>query len=170
MGADTAPGKGELMRWRLALGGLLCVLALGTSGAAGFDPSRYRPRLLRDVTHEYPAGRGLSLSRDIPVRSTVVYSGQFRDLPEDSRRLIRAWSEAMIVAGITEGFKREVKVREAGLDYWIPVQEVLVPTMTGEPRPGEEIQLFVIYIGQVDGRHLFLVNAFDHIDARHPPR
>ena len=72
--------------------------------------------------------------------------------------------------GIADAFKREVKVREGGVDYWLPVQEVLVPAMTSELRQGEEIELFVIYVGQVDGRHLFLVNAFEHKDAHHPPR
>jgi hypothetical protein len=56
---------------------------------------------------------------------------------------------------------------EAGVDYWVPVQEVLVPAMKREFRPGEEIELFTIYIGQVDGRHIFLVNEFGH-EASHP--
>jgi hypothetical protein len=153
------------MRWRVVLCGVLWISILGVNGAAAFDPSRYRPLLLRDVVRQYPAQRGLSLSPDIPIRLSVVYSGEFRDLQEDSRRLIRAWSESMSAADITDEFKREVKVCEAGVDYWLPVQQILVPIMTRELRPGGEIQLFVIYVGQVDGRHLFLVNAFDHKDA-----
>jgi len=157
------------MRWRVIVCGLFWILTLGVSSAAAFDPSRYRPLLLQNIVQQYPAQRGLSLSPDIPIRSNVVYSGEFRDLLEDSRRLIRAWSESMSAAGITDAFKREVKVREAGVDYWLPVQEVLAPIMTRELRQ-EAIQLFVIYVGQIDGRHLFLVNAFDHKDAHHPPR
>jgi len=170
VGLDATSGEAKLMRWRIVLCGLLWILTLGVNSAAPFDPSRYRPLLLRDVVRQYPTQRGLSLSPDVPVRSGVVYLGDSRDLVEDSRRLIRAWSESMGVPGITEVFKREVKVHQAGVDYWVPVQEVLVPTMTGELRPGEEIEVLVIYIGQVDGRHLFLVNAFRHKDAYHPPR
>jgi hypothetical protein len=154
------------MRWRVVLCSSLWFLTLGAHSAAAFDPSRYSPRLLGDVVRQYPVQRGgLSLSPDIPIRSSVVYSGEFRGLLGDSRRLIRAWSESMSAAGITDEFKREVKVREEGVDYWLPVQEVLAPIMLRELRPGEEIQLFVIYVGQVGGRYLFLVNAFDHKDA-----
>lgn len=71
---------------RVALGILLSVLAALVSDVSGFDFSRYRPRMMRD----------------------------------------------------------------------------LVPIMKAELRPREEIELFMIYIGQVDGRHVFLVNAFDH--------
>jgi len=170
VGSDTTSGEAKLMRWRVVLWGLLGILTLGMNSAAAFDPSRYSPLLLRDVVRKYSAQRALSLSPDIPIRSSVVYSGEFRELPEDSRRLIRAWSESMTVEGIADAFKREVKVREGGVDYWLPVQEVLVPAMTSELRQGEEIELFVIYVGQVDGRHLFLVNAFEHKDAHHPPR
>ncbi len=34
--------------------------------------------------------------------------------------------------------------------------------MRAELQTGEEIELYMIYIGQINGRHLFLVNAFDH--------
>lgn len=46
-----------------------------------------------------------------------------------------------------KGFQRELRVFEDGVEFWIPVQEVRVPTMKGELRPDE----------QVEGRHLFLV-------------
>ena len=170
MGLEAAWDKGRLMRWQVVLCGLLYMLAVGVSGADDFDTSRYRPDSLGDLTRAYPAQRGLSLVRDVPIRSTVVYSGEFRDLPQDARSLIRAWSESMSVPGITDAFKREVKVRQTGIDYWVPVQEAVAPIMAAELRAGEEIQLFAIYIGQVEGRHLFLINAFDHKDARHPPR
>ena len=170
MGSDTTSGEAKLMRWCVVLCSILWFPTLGAHSAVAFDPSRYSARLLGDVVRQYPAQRGLSLSPDIPIRSSVVYSGEFRDLPGDSRRLIRAWSESMSAAGITDEFKREVKVREEGVDSWLPVQEVLAPIMLRELRPGEEIQLFVIYVGQVDGRHLFLVNAFDHKDAHQPRR
>ena len=169
MGSDTRSAEAKLMRWHVVLCSILWFLTLGSRSAAAFDPSRYSPSLLGDVVRQYPVLRGLSLSSDIPIRSSVVYSGEFRGLLGDSRRLIRAWSESMS-AGITDEFKREVKVREEGVDYWLPVQEVLAPIMLRELRSGEEIQLFVIYVGHVDGRHLFLINAFDHKDAHQPRR
>ena len=37
-----------------------------------------------------------------------------------------------------------------------------MPSMKRDLRPREEIELFIIYIGQVAGRHIFLVNEFAH--------
>ena len=58
-------------------------------------------------------------------------------------------------------FAQELKVSEGGTAYWFPVQEVLVPAMQSELRPGQGIELFMISIGYVRGRHVFLINAFD---------
>lgn len=68
----------------------------------------------------------------------------------------------MNVPGVPLAFRRELKVVEAGIEYWVPVQEVLVPSMKVELGAGQEVELFMIYIGQVAGRHLFLVNEFGH--------
>jgi hypothetical protein len=68
----------------------------------------------------------------------------------------------MNVPGLPQAFRRELKIAEAEREYWVPVQNVLVTSMKTELRPGEEIELFMIYIGQVDGRHIFLVNEFGH--------
>lgn len=134
----------------------------GASELAAFDFSRYQPRMLKELISEYKPQPGLIIARDVPIRPQVTYSGEFRDLPEDSRRLIAGWAESFNVEEVTQVFRWELKVVEAGRDYWVPVQEGLVPAMKRELRPWETITLFVIYIGQVDGRHLFLVNAFDH--------
>lgn len=118
--------------------------------------------MMRDLIGEYTAQSGLVITQDIPIRSKVTYSGEFRNLPADSRRLIADWAETMDVPGPPQAFRRELKIVEAGSEYWVPVQEVLVPSMNSELRPKEEIELFMIYIGQVDGRHIFLVNEFGH--------
>ena len=68
----------------------------------------------------------------------------------------------MNVPGLPQAFRRELKIVEAEREYWVPVQNVLVSSMKTELRPSEEIELFMIYIGQVDGRHIFLVNEFGH--------
>jgi len=117
---------------------------------------------MRELTGECPAQKGLVITKDIPIRSKVTYSGEFRDLSEDSRRLIAAWAESMNVPGAPQAFRRELKVTEAGVEYWVSVQEVLVSFMHAELGTGDEIELFLVYIGQVEGRHIFLVNEFGH--------
>jgi hypothetical protein len=116
--------------------------------------------MMKELIADFKAQKGLVITRDIPIRAKARYSGELRDLSDDSRRLIVAWARSMNVPGVTQAFQRELKVHEAGAEYWVPVQDVLVRSMRAELRPGEEIELFVIYIGQVDGRHIFLVNEF----------
>ena len=58
-------------------------------------------------------------------------------------------------------FVQELNVYEGGTAYWFPVQEVLVPAMWSEFRLGQRIEVFVISMGHVRGRHVFLINAFD---------
>lgn len=130
-----------------------------------FDVSRYQRAELAEVVAEYLPRSGLEITPDVPIRSTVTYAGQFRGVQDDSRRLLAAWSQSMNVAGMLDTFKREVKVRAATVDYWLPIQEALVPGMMSELQPDEVIEIFAIYIGQVDGRHLFLINAFIHDGA-----
>jgi len=137
--------------------------------AQTFNPTRYQPSTLEAIAGQYPGRPGIILNPDLPFRVRVMYTGRFRGLAKDTRRLIEAWSTAMAGADITGAFRRELSVEERGQRYWLAVQEVLVPQMEGELRAGESIELFVIYIGQIDGRHVFLINAFDH-DHQNDPR
>ena len=41
-------------------------------------------------------------------------------------------------------------------------KKLLSPGMMRELQPGEPIEILAIYVGQVGGRHLFLINAFAH--------
>lgn len=106
--------------------------------------------------------QGISLNPDLPFRVRVTYTGRFRGLAQDTRRLIEAWSAAMAGSDVAGAFRRELDVEHRGQQYWLAVQEVLVPQMAGELRAGEVIDLFVIYIGQIDARHILLINTFDH--------
>lgn len=145
--------------------GILATVAV----AQTFDSSRYPPSTLEAIVGRYPGRPGIILNPDVPFRVKVTYTGRFRTLAPDTRRLIEAWSAAMAGADVTGAFRRELDVEQRGQRYWLGVQEVLVPQMEGELRLGESIELFVIYIGQIDGRHVFLINAFDH-DHRNDPR
>lgn len=152
-------------RGPLVCAALLACVWIGlprASGALGSDWSRYRPAQLREVADDRPGQRGVSVTGDVPVRTRASYEGEFRRLPEDSRRLIAVWGDSMGVTGMLEVFQREVRVRQGDREYWLPVQEALATAMEAELRAGELIEVFVIYIGRVDGRAVFLVNAFDH--------
>ncbi len=153
---------GRLRPWLAVSATCLGVLVPDVSGAADFDVSRYRPAQLVDIGDDLPGHHGVSVTPDVPIRTRVSYAGEFRRLPEDGRRLIGAWGDSMGVTGMLEVFRREARVRQGGREYWLPIQEALATAMEAELRAGEMIEVFVISIGRVDGRAVFLVNAFDH--------
>jgi len=73
---------------------------------------------------------------------------------------IAAWADTFQVPQAPPLFQREVRAVEDGIEYWMPVQEILEPAMTAELSPGDEIEVFVIHIGQMSDRQLFLINKF----------
>jgi hypothetical protein len=142
---------------------LALVLALTSFSELGAqDWSRYQPGTIASLVATYPAQTGITLSPDIPVRLRLRYSSEFRELTEESRRLLDTWGETMRVSGLLQAFRREVKVYEAGTEYWLAVQERLVGGMKTELRRDDEFEVYAIYIGQIEGRHVLLINAFDH--------
>jgi hypothetical protein len=142
----------------------LVVLGIISAVAAAqrFDSSRYQPSTLEGIVGQDPGRPGLTISPDLPFRVRVTYTGRFRSLAQDTRRLIEAWSSAMAGSDVAGAFCRELSVEHRGQQYWLAVQEVLVPQMAGNLGAGDTIDLFVIYIGQIDARHILLINAFEH--------
>jgi hypothetical protein len=145
------------------------VLALSSPAKAigqdRFDASRYTPKSLATLIRELPrTATGIAVSPDIPIRAEVVYTGEFRPLAADSARLLDAWGGSMGVTGLRDVFRQEVMVREGTVEYWLPVQDTLMPVLQRELTAGATIEVLAIYIGQVDDRALFLINAFrdDH--------
>ena len=57
-------------------------------------------------------------------------------------------------------FHREVLVLEGGIEYWLPVQDVVADAMIQELEPGQEIEILAVYAGQSPRGHVFLVNEF----------
>lgn len=134
----------------------------GVAAAVDFDQSRYAPAEFHEVTVQYPDRSGVAISPDVPIRTRAPYSGRWRELQPQTRRLLEMWSTAMRVPYIVRHFRRELEVTQGGVQYWVPVQEVLTPAMLAELDRGQTIELYVTYVGQIDGRHLFLLNGFDH--------
>jgi hypothetical protein len=139
-------------------------VALVISTAAAADWSRYTPQAIGDLLRGLPRVTGLAITPAIPIRSRVRYTGDCRLLSDDGRRLISEWAKATNVPIAASLSQQEVRIQEPGGDYWVPVQEALVPAIRAELSAGDRIEVFSIFIGHVDGRPVFLVNAFNHVD------
>jgi len=88
-------------------------------------------------------------------------------MADETQRFIATWAEAMSLPQAPATFHREVLVLEDGIDYWLPVQDVVADAMIRELEPGQAIEIFAVYAGQSLHDHVFLVNEF--MTAGKPP-
>jgi hypothetical protein len=154
-----AMGQGRLLA-HVPILFLICVAL--TSDVSAFDVSRYRPSTIEAVIRDLPTHRETVVMKELPIRTQVTYTGEFRELPADSHHHIRVWADLMQVSDAPRLFTQELKVSERETAYWFPVQEPLVPSMRAELRPGQTIEVFLLFIGLARGHHMFLINAFDY--------
>jgi hypothetical protein len=151
------------------------------SGTSDSTWDRYEPRTLAEIIEitdpffeNAPAAETyyaeILAEYHYPSQVKMIYSGEFREI-SDKRKLV-IWSASTGNMGVEKGeelynrFTQEVRFTENGVDYWMPVQDPpLIPYMKEELSSGDEVTLFVIWLGAVwgpDGSvdRVFVVNEF----------
>ncbi len=68
-------------------------------------------------------------------------------------------------------FTEEFLFTEDGIQYWLPVQSVLIKHFENEMHEGDSVDLFAAWIGATFAEpgkreHVFLVNEFEQIEKR----
>ncbi len=159
------------MKWRIKiLIGLLCTTLTGTAWAGWND---YDPATLADITakHASPLSNrkvpkgvvAINLHpKGDPLRSTALFLGKVRNMKRDRRSFIKMWGEAAKkdTALLAKTYKKEIKVREKGQTYWLPIQEILVAHLKRDVKKNGEVMLFMVYIGTTGKTPIFLVKEF----------
>ena len=74
--------------------------------------------------------------------------------------MIKMWGKSSGVNTAAGNYKKEIKVRENGKTYWLPIQEILVIHLKREVKKNGEVMLFMVYIGTTGKTPIFLVNEF----------
>jgi hypothetical protein len=115
-----------------------------------------------DLSGERPGGR-----LEGGGSGSVQYSGRLRPMADETQRFIATWAEALSLPQAPATFHREVLVLEDGIEYWLPVQDVVADAMILELEPGQAIEIFAVYAGQSLHDHVFLVNEI--LTAGKPP-
>ena len=112
----------------------------------------------------------LEMSPDFqyPSRVEVVFTGDFRDTPESKLEWIKLWmatfAPELTAEEVAELFAQEGLFKEDSKEYWLPIQNALIPIMEDELSPGDKVDLLVTWMGatidsgQID--KIYLVNAF----------
>lgn len=137
--------------------------------------ARYRPGKLSSTiqAHSTRAGssdKGVDLGSDA-VRARVTYTGRSRPTSATKRRFIAFYMESVGAPEFSKRFMTEMLFIEDGVQFWLPVQDVLLPHLRREMRKGESVILFANWIGvtyperAVSGLHVFLVNEFEKPDV-----
>ncbi len=135
------------------------------------DPwAKYTPAKLGEVIKAFPPSMQNEGGVDIgsrPLKTRVIYSGKSRPIPADKKSLIKFWMQSNKYSEeIFKMFDEEFLFVEDSTEYWLPVQNVLIPHFKEEMRAGENVDLFAVWIGITFAepgkrQHVFLVNEFE---------
>ena len=112
-----------------------------------------------------PAHHVAVSAENFPTRTSVLYMDSLRSILPENLEVIRHWAVSLRVdpAALT-AFQHELLFREDTLDFWLPVQEVLVPSFRAELRRGDSATLFVLWVGAWGAikeiNWVFIVNEF----------
>jgi hypothetical protein len=143
----------------------------------GNDPwAKYIPRKLSEVVKandsaDMQQDQGVAIVLgSAPFKARLIYTGQARPIVDDKRSLIKLWMQSNKYSEEHfQMFAEEFLFTEDGVEYWLPVQKVLIPHFKREMSKGESLDLFAAWIGvtfaEPDKRqHVFLVNEFEKAD------
>jgi len=91
----------------------------------------------------------------------VSFTKRLRNLSKKNASVIKAWQKTLRVPDdFINLYKQEFKIVFGDEIYWVPVQEELLPHMGTELHPGDKFELYVIVIGAIDNKLVFLATEF----------
>ena len=111
-------------------------------------------------------GHHTVLSADpFPIRATVLFLDSTRATAPERLTVLRMWTKTLqIPVDPDTMFTTEYLFQEDSLQFWLPVQTVLLPALRAELQRRDSVDLFVGYVGaQGQGTSVdwvFVVNEF----------
>jgi hypothetical protein len=156
---------------------LIILFLVNITAGLGQDRNfaQYKPGELRAIVRTHADDpeleqSGVKIGSD-SVKATATYAGLSHPTPLAKRRFITSF---VFQDGTTEdqsGFATEMLFREGKTEFWLMVQDGLVPRFTRELRRGDRVELYVVWVGAtypVRGRReqVFLVNEFRKQEAQ----
>jgi len=122
-----------------------------------------------DVLMTFSDGSAAVLTNDsFPSKVKVTYTGQFRGISQKRKELLKNWLTKTYGLNREEYLKlfdTEFLFTENLVEYWLPIQNPLIQPLKEELKKGEEVVLYVAWIGarkesdKIDW--VFLVNEFE---------
>jgi len=137
------------------------------------DWARYQSRTLSQIIKQHSkavvdekARIHLFFTADVfPSKVNVTYTGEVRTISSIRKEFIAAWAKTRTVhEEVVALFDEELLFKEGKTEYWLPVQRQVIPYFKEELKPGDSVELYLIWIGArrqfgvTDW--IFLVNEF----------
>lgn len=97
-----------------------------------------------------------------PYKVSLIYEGDTRELSSDTKNYLDSYFFKTFpdYKKIKENLSKEMKFSLKGKVYWFMVQDVLIPYFKSEIKQGENVHLYVVFLGNIDHSFYFLINEF----------
>jgi len=141
-----------------------------------FDYSKYHPSKLTDIAKEHdksleldsknaPPGKAFICIEAAPnaIRVKAEFCNEFRTPSEEHMKMVKSWLKALGHEKYIGLFQHEVKLREDDIEYWLPIQEQLIPFLQREINTGEIAEFYIVYYGAYNFDHVFVINEFQKV-------
>ena len=132
---------------------------------AEFNYESYKPYSIAKAIVDNPHILGTDWTIEAGVfkyRVSVVYTDRRRDIKPAVKTLIEKWGKALARdTSFISLFKHEILVREAAKEYWLPIQEPLLSSVSAELKAGSKVDLFIGRVGSTKEEWVFIINEFE---------
>lgn len=94
-------------------------------------------------------------------RTNVFFTGNWRAIRGANAKFIEKWGLAQNRdPEFSKMFVHEIEVRQANVNYWMPIQASLEATFRAEAVPGAKVQIFILLMGKTKDTTIFSVAEF----------
>ncbi len=142
-----------------------------------FQYDAYTSSVLSDVAKDYdriidedwakvPSGKDFVLieARPAPIKVKLVFCNEVRPLTKEHRQIVQGWLTSKGAATVYKDlFQKEIRVREDQIDYWLPIQDQLIPYLRKEIQTNEMAEFYITYFGAYNHDHVFVIHEFQKI-------
>lgn len=91
----------------------------------------------------------------------ITFTQELRKITGDNKTVIKAWQQTLRVPdNFVNLYQYEFKAVFGKETYWIPVQDELLPSMGAELLSGDKFELYVLLIGAIKNKLVFLTTEF----------
>ena len=141
--------------------------ALGQFNHAAYDPATFRS-IIDQHAPDFIGGEtdknAVNLSAVIfKYRVTAPFSSEVRPLSETKKSAIGWWVKMLkLPESMGDLHLNEIKLTEGENEHWVVMQEPLYPQMKKELKLGQEVDYYIVFIGTVNNKFIFLGADFQH--------